>query len=163
MRSRYELGREGFTLIELLMVVAIIGLLSSIVIGGVSSSRKLARDAKRKSDMRQLRIAAEAYLERGTLPTSAGWFSNAGHGGLDAALTPTFIQQIPDDPISPGANYMYWRKDFVGYTCLTGGEPYRYAFYARLENPSAQDLATIADPFDTCVASTWGMNYKVGN
>ncbi|KKW19754.1 MAG: hypothetical protein A2W52_04720 [Candidatus Taylorbacteria bacterium RIFCSPHIGHO2_02_49_25] len=64
----------------------------------------------------------------------------------------------------PGStNYMYWRKDYRGYGCLTSGTNQQYGFYATLENPSAQDQATISDSFDICVKNTWGMNYKVGN
>jgi len=67
----------------------------------------------------------------------------------------------------PGGNevtgYQYWRKDYRGYSCMTTGTSKQYGFYAKLENPSTSDLATISDSFDTCVKTTWGMNYKVGN
>src|SRR3990167_6802356 len=41
---------RGFTLIELLMVIAIIGILSSIVMVSLGSSKTKLRDAKRVSD-----------------------------------------------------------------------------------------------------------------
>lgn len=44
----------GFTLIELLIVVAIIGVLSSIVMGALGTARVQSRDAKRLSDFRQI-------------------------------------------------------------------------------------------------------------
>lgn len=124
-----------------------------------------ARDAKRKSALRQLSIANEMrFSSVGSYAGTAGWFTNPGHGGLDAALTPNYIPVISDDPKNTnGYIYMYWRKDYSGYACLPGGQPLLYGFYAKLENPSAADLATISDPFDICVKNTWGMNYKVGN
>lgn len=155
----------GFTLIELLVVIAIIGLLATIVAVSVNSARAKARDAKRKADLNNLVLAAQMrYDSTNDYPASAGWFTNPGHGGLDAALTPTYMPRVPDDPLNSGSNiYMYWRKDFRGYSCLTSGTTEQLAFYTRLENPSANDQATIVDSFDICVRNTWGMNYKLGN
>src|SRR3989338_5974968 len=79
-------------------------------------------------------------------------------------LAPTYISTISTDPGgNGGVGYQYWRKDYTGYGCMTLNMIDKYAFYARLENPSASDLATISDSFDICVRDTWSMNYKVGN
>ncbi|MDP3975103.1 MAG: type II secretion system protein [Candidatus Jorgensenbacteria bacterium] len=51
----------GFTLIEMLVVVAIIGLLSSIILVGLGDVRKDARDTRRVADIRQLQNALEIY------------------------------------------------------------------------------------------------------
>ena len=53
-------SQNGFTLIELL-VVAIIGILSSVVLASLNSARAKARDAKRASDVHQLKTALEFY------------------------------------------------------------------------------------------------------
>ena len=55
--------KKGFTLIELLMVIAIIGILSSVVLASINSTRAKARDANRISDMKQIQIALELYRE----------------------------------------------------------------------------------------------------
>ena len=162
---RRKIGKRGFTLIELLVVVSIISLLTAAVVSNLVMARSKARDTKRKTDLHQLANATELRFNAlATYPASAGWFSNANHGGLDGSLTPTYIKTVSDDPLNTGNNvYMYWRKDYRGYTCLTAGTANQYGFYARLENPKASDLATIIDSFDACVRDTWGMNYKVGN
>lgn len=51
---------RGFTLIEMLVVVAIIGLLASVVIVGLGDARKKARDARRLSEVNSIRNWAEA-------------------------------------------------------------------------------------------------------
>lgn len=63
-------NRKGFTLIEMLVVVAIIGLLSSVVVVGLGGARSKARDAKRISDILQMMSAAEVGYTGGAYPTS---------------------------------------------------------------------------------------------
>ncbi len=55
-------NRQGFTLIEMLVVVAIIGLLSSVVVVGLSGARQKARDAKRLADIQQIMNSAEVQF-----------------------------------------------------------------------------------------------------
>ncbi len=167
---QFKFHKNGFTLIELLVVISIISLLSSIVLSNLNTARMKGRDARRKADLTQLRYATEIrYSTTGDYPGTAGWFTNPNHGGLDAALTPTYINKISDDPINSGGNiYIYLRKDWNngGATaCLTAVGADNYGFYAKLENPTALDLLSISasDAYDTCVKNTWGMNFKLGN
>ena len=69
--------RKGFTLIELLIVIAIIGLLATIVMVSLNSARAKARDAKRLGDLKSVMLALNMYYDKyGTFCVQ-----NAGAGG----------------------------------------------------------------------------------
>ena len=73
------MNKKGFTLIELLVVIAIIGVLSSIVIASLGNSRKLARDTKRITEIKQLQTALEMYYnDTGRYPNDGGGSTYAG-------------------------------------------------------------------------------------
>ncbi len=57
--------KKGFTLIELLVVISIIGLLSSVVLASLASSRVKGVDAAIRRDMVEIRTGAE--LQRAAL------------------------------------------------------------------------------------------------
>ncbi|MEK7162960.1 MAG: type II secretion system protein [Patescibacteria group bacterium] len=104
--------KKGFTLIEILIVVAIIGLLTSVVLVGLGSSRAKGRDARRTADLHQTQNALELYYSKNqSYPNVADWSS------LRTSLTGAGIgiPDIPSDPIV-GWNYGYCRTpDGYGY------------------------------------------------
>lgn len=103
-------GRQkdrGFTLIELLIVVAIIGLLASVVLVGLGGFRARGRDARRIADLREAQNALELYYTRNnTYPVISGaesWASlktSLTGGGIGVAT-------ISNDPLSPSRTYEY--------------------------------------------------------
>lgn len=54
---------RGFTVIEALTVVAIIGILSSLVTYGITQAARQGRDAKRKSDLNSIGLAFETRYQ----------------------------------------------------------------------------------------------------
>ncbi len=108
-------SKSGFTLIELLVVIAIIGLLSSVVLASVSTTRLKARDARRLTEIVQIQLAFQLYLDNNINypPSGASFWVCLGHtttetcwdGGIsgndavNAAIEP-FFSKIPDDPLN---------------------------------------------------------------
>ncbi|MFH1780390.1 MAG: type II secretion system protein [Candidatus Nealsonbacteria bacterium] len=160
--------KKGFTLIELLVVIAIIGLLSSVVLVSMQGVRAKARDAVRKRDLQQIVKAFELYyFDHGTyiIPNSGygscscGWFNYEGgpyvRSIARALKEEGYVGGIIIDPTggatsSPTSGYAYMK-----YQCGTG-----FFVYAKLEKPTAQDLAT-CDASSCCPG--YGMNYAVGH
>ena len=147
-----KIQNRGFTLIELLVVIAIIGILASVVLASLNSARTKSRDAVRKSDLGQLRTALEMYYaDNGVYPTSDGWIEANTGGTLRAALEVGGYIKIPKDPSSTantgGYNYMHYNNAATG----------KWTLWARLENPSAADTATLS----TCALSNYDTNYSM--
>lgn len=94
-------NRSGFTLIELLVVILIIGILASIAIPKLGSSRDRAMLASVRSDVRNAETAEEAY------------FSTAGRYGSFAEL-----QTSGNFSVSPGTTMTITRPSSLnaGYT-----------------------------------------------
>ncbi len=63
----YKNMKKGFTLVELMIVIVIVGILASIIIANMTSSRNRAKDSSIQQSLRELRNAGELYFnEAGT-------------------------------------------------------------------------------------------------
>jgi general secretion pathway protein G len=111
---------KGFTLIELLIVVGIIGILATLLMANFIGVRQRARDAQRKSDIRQIQSALEIYRSDissypATLYPTNCPTSGALQGGSPAN---TYMSKIPCDP-STSTNYSYTQTGSgTGYTLI---------------------------------------------
>jgi len=106
MKKGQVLGKQrqsnGFTLIEILVVATIIGLLAAVVSMSYSQFNKQSRDAKRKTDLEQIRAALEMYRSN-----NDQYSAYTGNCSSYTALTsPTkYISSMPSDPKS---GYFYY-------------------------------------------------------
>ena len=132
--------KKGFTLIELLVVIAIIALLSALSVVALNSARAKARDARRVSDIKQIRTALEMYFDQNmAYPAAPSGTSTLGVAASSACLNSTgwqasgctgtvYMQNVPDDPQYPNKIYTY----SVG----TGSSTYAISYV--LENGGAK-------------------------
>ncbi|NCN59039.1 hypothetical protein COW99_04910 [Candidatus Roizmanbacteria bacterium CG22_combo_CG10-13_8_21_14_all_38_20] len=68
-QPKYNVHKKGFTLIELLVVISIIGLLAATGLTSFTSAMVRARDARRRTDIKQISTALQLYYDSyGTYP-----------------------------------------------------------------------------------------------
>lgn len=100
---------RGFTLIELLMVVAIIGLLSTVVLGSLKTAQRRAADSKVIQEARELRTIMElernesgvyTAIKNGGEWKAAGASCSSGFGGNYA----TQAEQICNELVAATGN-----------------------------------------------------------
>ncbi len=145
--------KNGFTLIELLIVIAIIGVLSTLLMVNFIGIRQRARDANRKSDMSQIQAALEQYrADQGSYPAG---LPNCGNPLTNDDGSITYMQKVPCDPLgnlyyNSGDYYYYFDNSKDSYTitaCLEntsdsqgtsttpGGSGCDTSFYYTVTNP----------------------------
>lgn len=124
-------SHKGFTLIELLIVIAIFGILASVVLASLNVVRIKSRDSRRTSDIRNLQIALGAYAtaNSSSYPTTLN------------GLVPTYIATLPTDPsgtVTAPISYRYAALG-VGAGCSS------YHLGATLEDATNQVLSSDSD------------------
>lgn len=107
------MNKKGFTLVELLVVIAIIGLLSTLAVVALGTTRAKARDSKRLSDIKQVQTALEMYYtDNSAYPEgtdvvlgsqTASCLNAAGFGA--AGCTNAYMGQVPADPSTGSYTY----------------------------------------------------------
>lgn len=125
--NRFSLDR-GFTLIELLVVISIIGTLATLVLIQLGTARGRARDAKRISDVNQIRSAVELYYD-----DNGGKYPD----NITPAELAKYLTQVPKDPLDQNLTYGYKLKENV----LKG----QYQIWAELEQRALGALNADSD------------------
>lgn len=106
---------------EILIVIAMLGILATIIFGSYLTSLTKGRDSRRKQDLEQVARALELYYsEQGVYPASA----EVDFGGMlvkpDSGGSLFYMKQLPSDPVS-GYDYVYVSADqqkYQLYSCL---------------------------------------------
>lgn len=126
--SNTNTGGAGFTLVEILIVVAILGILATALISLINPTLQIqkSRDARRKSDLRQIQSALELYrADCGSYPARSGTSVPSPLTSVSPPVTSpstcagsgvTYMQTVPIDPKSPARIYTYQIVGSGGYT-----------------------------------------------
>ena len=142
---------KGFIFIEVLVVIAIIGILSSVVLASLNSARKKARDARRLADIKQIQTALDLYFDANNSEYPSGGVYNVAL----ASLVGNFIPVLPSDPLA-GQFYKYCASSLGGATS--------YNLAATLEEDSNPAFGSDADAdVTTCGDTTPGDTFDGTN
>jgi len=106
--------KKSFTLIEILVVATIISLLTSMAAVSYSQLSKQSRDARRKTDLEQIRAALEMYRSNNDDYPNVTINCSSSGGITDA--TNTYLSSIPKDPKCNTYSYYYIRNSRSDYT-----------------------------------------------
>ncbi len=118
---------SGFTLIELIIVMAILGVMLSIVLAAINPAKRFsqANNTKRKNDTSAILNAISQYAadNRGVLPSSITLsVQNIASPGanLCSDLLPTYTSILPSDPkVNSGKDITICSSSYdTGYTVV---------------------------------------------
>lgn len=144
--ARIKKHEGGFTLIELLVVMFIIGILATLLMANLAGFRERARDALRKSDLRQIESSLALYYSiyreypasstEGKIigcnepPVACDWGSHWSRGEN------VLMKQLPNDPlfdstVEDSPTYYYEKTDTESFFLK-----------ASLENASDKDITS---------------------
>lgn len=112
--------KKSFTLIEVLIIILILGVLSSVIYSNFITSIKKGRDARRKTDLKQIQNALEMYYEdKKIYPTQIFFGNKLCETNLCNNGEKIYMQKVPNDPNS---NFVYFYQSdgtfYRLYSCI---------------------------------------------
>jgi prepilin-type N-terminal cleavage/methylation domain-containing protein len=148
---------NGFTLIELLIVITILGVLATAVLLAINPLAQFAkaRDARRKSELKQIHDALQRYyVLNGQYPpagicaygTNCYVFSTAGPNWIPALITSSELKIVPVDPINHLGSSGPWDQGNYAYAYgNVAADGSTYDLFTQLENTSDPDRCGVKD------------------
>ena len=133
-KKRMKQYQRGFTLMELMIVMAVIGILATIIGGSFIQANLKARDAQRKGDLTQIQSSLEAYYgdhHEYPFASNDGMIQGTPWGGVFQDTTPTtYMNQLPNDRKQPTIQFFY----------ITSTDKTKYQLFTHLENDRDKDI-----------------------
>lgn len=100
--------RLGFTLVELMVVVAIIGILATLIMVTLDNTKTTARNTRRLADIKELQLALKLfYNDNGYYPTAITAGNSISRNGVN------YLLRVPENPkpwndgTCPNQGYQY--------------------------------------------------------
>lgn len=125
-------NQSGFTLIELLVVISIIAILAALILASLVSAQRSSRDAKRRSDIKQIAFGVinygSAHADKYPIRETEVEAST-----VTELVTEGFITSFPPEP-----------NPFDPYTYVTDAAGIQFSVCARLERNPDQMLRNTA-------------------
>jgi len=136
-------NKKGFTLIELLVVVSIIGILATLITANLNAARSRARDAARKSDLKNISTSLRLYYnDKQAYPATLTFGSPFPPTGT------VYMNEVPNDPLFDAQQYVY----------IPSADKDSFTLSACLENQSDASCKSLTVTGLTC---TTGCVYQI--
>jgi prepilin-type N-terminal cleavage/methylation domain-containing protein len=163
MKQRKQLIKKGFTLVELLVVISIIAVIIGVTMSNLLGARGRARDAKRKSDLMEMKNALRLFyndyqnypasdnsgagiqIEGCGTPVSPAApnalcpgfadCSNEFSAGPACASATVYMKQLPRGADGTTIEYQYYQSNAGG----SAGDDFCLA-NAKMENAADQEI-----------------------
>lgn len=155
-------GKRGFTLLELLIVIAIIGILTSIVLATLDAGKQKSNDTKRVAELKEIQKALNLYfVDNGHYPregfgedSGSGVICSGCSGGINTILA-QYMTEVPQDPLyfADPTNYYYY---YDGNHLCGGQVSQAVVFAAQLET---EGWGNLSDADDLC--TSWGAEGRI--
>ncbi len=96
----YAAKNRGFTLVELMVVIAIIGILASIVLASLGGAKGKARDSRRIADIKSIQLALSLYYNDNLMYPKNIYAASSisGQSAPVTGLAGGYLAVVPIDP-----------------------------------------------------------------
>jgi len=143
-----NLLRKGFTLIELLVVISIIAILATIGSIAYANIQQKGRDAKRKSDLRDIKSALVLYYQDSKKypGVTVTQYPSKNTASWIPGLSPDYFNSLPLDPKQTNTSPVNCSVDFDYCYILTSTPSIdSFILWAQLENVKDRQVNTSPD------------------